>query len=117
VQDKRLTDKSRLLAGKILGKKDRKALQRRLVVIVSREIERAYFYFYHAQMIQRQVPEYDLTILQQALSTSYHSIIDFIIQLLGVAGSLEECEVLSHTLRSQNRKIRAQAVESLEKNV
>lgn len=115
VQDKRVPDKCRLLAGKILGKKDRKALQKRLFTLVRREIERAYFYFYHAHSIQKQVPEHDLSILQKALATGYHSIIDFIIQLLGVAGSLEECEVLSHTLRSQNRKIRAQAVESLEK--
>ncbi len=115
VQDKRVPDRCRLLAGKILGKRDLKALQKRLFYIVKREIERAYFYFYHSQTVQRQVPEHDLTILQKALLTGYQSIIDFIIQLLGVAGSLEECEVLAHTLRSQNRKIRAQAVESLEK--
>jgi len=115
VQDSRLNDKCRLLTGKILGKIDRKALQKRIFNLIKREIDRAYFYFYHAHTIQRQLPEYDLIILQRALLTGYHSIIDFIIQLLGVAGSLEECEILSHTLRSQNRKIRAQAVESLEK--
>jgi hypothetical protein len=115
VQDRKIPDRCRLLAGKILGKKDLKSLQRRLYFIVRREIQRAYFYFFHAHTVQRQVPEHDLSILQKALITSYYSITDFIIQLLGVAGSLEECEVLSHTLRSQNRKIRAQAVESLEK--
>ena len=115
VQDHRMNDKSRLLAGKILGKIDRKALQKRLFNLIKREIERAYFYFYHAHSIQKQLPEYDVAILQKALITGYHSIIDFMIQLLGIAGSLEECEILSHTLRSQNRKIRAQAVESLEK--
>lgn len=115
VQDKDVPDRCRLLAGKILGKLDRKTLQKRLFSIVKREIERAHFYFYHAHTIQRQVPEHDLSILQKALVTGYHSIIDFIIQLLGVAGSLEECEILSHTLRSQNKKIRAQAIESLEK--
>lgn len=115
VQDRRIVDRCRLLAGKILGKLDRKILQKRLFNIVKKEIGRAYFYFFHAQTIQRQVPEYDLSVLRQALMTGYHSIIDFIIQLLGVAGSLEECEVLSHTLHSHNRKIRAQALESLEK--
>jgi HEAT repeat protein len=115
VENRGIADRCRLLAGKILGKLDRKILQKRLFDIVTHEIERAYFYFYHAQTIQKQVPEHDLSILQKALLTGYHSIIDFIIQLLGVAGSLEECEILSHTLRSQNRKIRAQAVESLEK--
>jgi HEAT repeat protein len=115
VQDRRVPDRCRLLAGKILGKRDRKALQKRLYHVVKREIDRAYFYFYHSQTIQKQVPEHDLLILQKALLTGYQSIIDFIIQLLGIAGSLDECEILSHTLRSQNRKIRAQAVESLEK--
>lgn len=115
VQDSKIPDRCRLLAGKILGKSDRKALQKQLYTLVKREIKRAYFYFYHANCIQRQVPEHDLSILQKALFTSYYSIIDFIIQLLGTAGSIEESEILSHTLRSQNRKIRAQAVESLEK--
>lgn len=115
VQDKKVHDRCRLLAGKILAKHDRKVLQKELFILIKREIERAYFYFFHAQTIQQQVPEHDLTILKQALMTGYKSIIDFIIQLLGVAGSLEECEVLSHTLQSPNRKIRAQAIESLEK--
>ncbi|MCC5833050.1 MAG: hypothetical protein JJU12_08430 [Chlamydiales bacterium] len=108
-------DRCRLLAGRILGKLDLNALRKNLYSIVSTEIDRAYFYFYHAFEIQHQVPEHDLSILENALFTGYDSIIDFIIQLLGVAGSIEESEVLSHTLRSPNRKIRAQAVESLEK--
>lgn len=108
-------DKCRLLAGKILAKLDKKLLRTHLFTIVREEIQRAYFYFYHAYEIQKQVPEHDLSILQSALYTGYDSIIDFIIQILGVAGSIEESEILSHTLRSPNRKIRAQAVESLEK--
>lgn len=108
-------DRCRLLAGKILGKLDRRMLRKHLYSLVRAEIDRAYFYFYHACEIQRQVPEHDLSVLENALFTGYHSIIDFIIQILGVAGSIEESEVLSHTLRSSNRKIQAQAVESLEK--
>ncbi len=105
----------RLLAGKILGKLDRQLLRKHIYSIVRTEIERAYFYFYHASEIQKQVPEHDLSVLVSALNTGYHSIIDFIIQMLGISGSIEESEVLSVTLRSTNRKIRAQAVESLEK--
>ncbi len=115
VQDCRIADRCRLLAGKILGKLDRKILQKKLFDMIQKEIKRAYFYFYHAHSIQQQMPEQDLSILKKALLTGYQSIIDFIIQLLGIAGSLEECEILSHTLHSQNRKIRAQAIESLEK--
>ena len=115
VQDSKISDRCRLLAGKILAKVDRKGLQSRLFKIIKQEIDRAYFYFYHAHTIEQQSLQHDLTILSRALVTGYHSIVDFIIQLLGVAGSLEECEILSHTLRSPNRKIRAQAIESLEK--
>lgn len=115
-KETKIHDRCRLLAGKILGKMDLKALQKDLFAIVSLEIERAYFYFYHAQTIQKQVPEQDLSLLENALMTTYQSIIDFIIQLLGVAGKVEDSEILSHTLKSKNRKIRAQAVESLEKS-
>lgn len=115
IRQTRAPDRCRLLAGKILGKLDRKLLRQHLFSLIHAEIERAYFYYYHACEIQKQVPEHDLSILENALFTGYYSIIDFIIQILGVAGSIEESEVLSHTLRSTNRKIRAQAVESLEK--
>jgi len=108
-------ERCRLLAGKILGKLDLKTLRAHLFKIVCVEIDRAYFYYYHAHTIQHQVPQQDLFILENALLTGYHTVIDFIIQLLGISGSIEECEVLSYTLRSKNRKIRAQAVESLEK--
>ncbi|MBI3900910.1 MAG: hypothetical protein HY324_02010 [Chlamydiia bacterium] len=115
VQDTHNPDKCRLIAGKILGKYAPKSLESHLFSVIRREIDRAYFYFYHGHTIQKQVPEHDLSILRNALLTGYQSIIDFIIQLLGSAGSLEESEILSQTLRSSNRKIRAQAIESLEK--
>lgn len=114
-KDGAIHDRCRLLAGKILGKIDLKKLQTHLHQIISVEIERAYFYFYHAHTIQKQIIEHDLSILEGALLTGYQSIIDFIIQILGVAGSIEECEILSLALRSKNRKTRAQAIESLEK--
>ncbi|MEZ5314739.1 MAG: hypothetical protein R3E91_00785 [Chlamydiales bacterium] len=112
---KSIPDSCRLLAGRILGKIDRKTLQKNLYSIVKFEIDRAYFYFYHAYEIQKQLPEQELSILENALFTNYQSIIDFIIQILGVAGSIEQSQILSMTLRSPNPKIRAQAIESLDK--
>ncbi|NGX60952.1 MAG: hypothetical protein K940chlam9_00427 [Chlamydiae bacterium] len=114
-QDETLHDRCRLLAGRILAKKSKKTLQNHLYAIVKKEIKRAYFYFYHGNRIQSGLPSRDLSILENTLLTGYQSIIDFIIQLLGVAGSLEESEVLSYSLRSPNQKIRGQAIESLEK--
>jgi hypothetical protein len=53
--------------------------------------------------------------LQSALLTGYQSVIDFIIHLLGAAGSLEDPEFLVRALHSRNAKIHSHAVESLEK--
>lgn len=105
----------RLLAGKILGKISSKALRGHLYEIISPEIERAHYYFYHSHTIQNECPHLDLSILESALLTGHEAIVDFVIQLVGVAGSIVESEVLSHTLRSKNRKIKAHAIETLEK--
>ena len=114
-QEKDVHARCRLLAGKILGKLSLSDLKAILYPIVRNEIEKAYFYFYHWHNIQMQVPEHDLFILENTLLAGYESTIDFIVQLLGVAGSIEESDVLSHTLRSKYKKIQAQAHESLEK--
>ncbi|MFZ0565794.1 MAG: MFS transporter [Chlamydiales bacterium] len=108
-------DRCRLLAGKILSQLDLLSLRKELSSIINAEIERAYFYFYHSHTVQQQVPQHDLSILVNTLMTRYHSIIDFIIQLVGNGCAIKESEVLSYTLRSKNRKIRGQAIESLEK--
>jgi len=90
-------------------------LQANLMEIIDLEIERAYFYFYLGHTIQKQDPLYDLEMLQNALLTGYQSVIDFIIHLLGAAGSLEDPELLVRALHSRNAKIHSHAVESLEK--
>jgi HEAT repeat protein len=114
-KDTSMHDRCRVLAGRILGRLALPQLQANLYGIINAEIERAYFYFYHWSTIQNQYPQYSLSILEDALSTGYHSVMDFIIQLLGVAGEIEDCELLSRCLRSRNPKIRSQVVEALEK--
>jgi HEAT repeat protein len=112
-KDTTMHDRCRMLAGRILGKLAPPQLRANLYDIISEEIERAYFYFYHHHDVQKQYPE--LKILKDALLNGFHSVIDFIIQLLGAAGSIEDSELLSRSLRSHNQKMRAQAVETLEK--
>lgn len=114
-KDTTLHDKCRVLAGRILGRLALPQLRANLYDILSKEIERAYFYFYHYHTIQQQYPNIDLKELQDALLTGFHSVLDFIIQLLGTAGELEDCELLSRSIRSNNPKIRSQVVEALEK--
>lgn len=114
-KDKQMPDRCRVLAGRILGRLSLPQLRANLSDIIQKEIERAYFYFYHANTIQQLYPDEDLSLLTDALMTGYHSVIDFIIQLLGVAGEVEDCELLSRSIRSRNPKVRSQVVETLEK--
>ncbi|MBS0626522.1 MAG: hypothetical protein JSS32_10780 [Verrucomicrobia bacterium] len=114
-KDLALPVRARIQAGKVLGRLALPQLQANLIDIIDIEIERAYFYFYFGHTIQKQYPLYDLEMLQNALLTGYQSVIDFIIHLLGAAGSLEDPELLVRALHSRNAKIHSHAVESLEK--
>lgn len=114
-KDISLPERARILTGKILGRLALPQLQANLIDILDIEIERAYFYFYFGHTIQKQYPLYDLEMLQSALLTGYQSVIDFIIHLLGAAGSLEDPELLVRALHSRNAKIHSNAIESLEK--
>lgn len=114
-KDTHVPDRCRLLAGRILGRLALPQLRANLSAIIEQEIERAYFYFYHYHTIQANNPTLDLSMLQDVLITGYHSVLDFIIQILGVAGEVEDEELLSRSLRSRNPKVRSQVVETLEK--
>lgn len=115
LRDTQIPDRSRLLAGRILGRLALPQLRTNLSDIIRQEIDRAHFYFYHAHTIQSTYPALDLHLLRDVLMTDYHSVLDFMIQLLGVAGEVENEELLSRSLRSQNPKVRSQVVETLEK--
>jgi hypothetical protein len=114
-KDPAMQDSCRLLAGRTLGRIDLATLRNNLFDIVKKETERASFYFYHGHSIQDNNPDLDLDLLRESLMTGVHSIIDFIIQLLSVAGSIEDKELLSRSLKSKNQKTHSHAVETLEK--
>lgn len=114
-KDPSMQDSCRLLAGRSLGRIDLRELKNNLFDIVKKEIARASFYFYHGQTIQSKNPELDLDLLSESMMTGVNTLIDFIIQLLSVAGSIEDKELLSRSLRSKNQKTHSHAVETLEK--
>lgn len=116
VQNTQLHDRCRLLPGRILGRLALPLLREKLHDLINKEVERAYFYFYYSQTVQKDYPEFDLHILQDALLTGYHSVIDFMIQLLGIAGEIEDCELLSRSLHSPHPKVRGQGLEMLERS-
>lgn len=110
-----LHDRTRVLAGKVLGRLSVLDLRRELFEICQKEISRAQFYFYHFHTIQETYPDHDLHVLKDALLSGYHSVLDFIIQLLGVAGEIEDVELLSISMRSTNPKVRSGVAETLER--
>jgi len=114
-KDVTMPDRCRALAGRILGHLALPHLHTNIQEIMTVEVERAYFYYCHYQFIQAEHPDKNLSLLTEALSTSYHSVIDFIIQLLSSAGEVEDCELISRLFRSPDAKLRSQVVETLEK--
>lgn len=115
LKDTSLPDRCRALAGRILGHLALHHLHANLHDIMKVEIERAYFYFYHYQCIQGKYPDKDLSLLVEALETGYHSVIEFIVQLLSSAGEVEDSDLISRLFRSKDPKLRSQVVETLER--
>lgn len=112
-----LPDRCRLLAGKILGRLAPAQLHSHLHKIISHESQRALFYFYHYETIEQQNPSMDLKMVKGALLSGYHSVMDFMIQLLSVAGEIEDSDLLARAMRSKNAKFRGQVTETLERTL
>lgn len=105
----------RILAARALGRLDIKLLRKVVGTIIQNEIKQGFFYLYYKQTIRSENSDISLQLLQQALLAEYQSVVDFVIQILGVAGEIEDCELLTRSLRSPNPKVRSQVVEALEK--
>jgi hypothetical protein len=112
--DSELSDRSRIVAGKILAALSLPQFNAHLYDVIRQEIERAYFYFYYSQTLPQEYEGNDLTHLKEGLQSSFQSVIDFIIQLLGASKWIEDCELIAFSLRSKRTKIRNQGLETLE---
>ncbi len=98
---------ARLLACTILGRLQKQPKE--LYTLISNEIDAAYSYFFHMNVLE----EKELAI---RLHRSFWTAIDLVIHMLGLAGLIEDCDLLCQALRSSNEKIHSHAVESLEKS-
>lgn len=114
-KDRTMPDRCRALAGRILGHLALSHLHANLHDIINTEVERAYFYYFYYQTIQSNNPDKDLRLLREALETSYHSVLEFIIQILSAAGEIEDSELISRLFRSRDKKLQSQVVETLER--
>lgn len=112
VKDTALPDRARLAAGKALGKIALFQLRAHLEAILKPEINRALTLAAQMRKVEKDA---DLDILADTLRSDYFSVLDFIIQLLGVAGEVDDTELLSRALRNGYVKIQSQAIETIEK--
>lgn len=104
----------RLLTLRVLRQISPEQQQLQLQLLVESTLDQAYFYFYHRHSIRRQYPLIHLGPLEDVLAGRLSTSLDFLLQLLAVDGTLSNAELLSHSLRSPNAKIRGNAIETLE---
>nr|CRI47755.1 Putative lipoprotein [Chlamydia pneumoniae] len=109
-------NRCRILAAKALCKIDNWLLKKHAYKIVKSKASKALFYSYHGHYIQKKYPTYNLSLLVNTLNSNYYAEVNFMLSLLGILGSMEHSDVLIRALTSKNQKIKAQALESLEKN-
>jgi hypothetical protein len=114
VTDMTLPDRARITAGKILATLSLPQLNANLPLVLKKELQRAYFYFYYGRTLPENWLGHDLTLLREGLLSSFQSVIDFIIQLLGASKWIEDSELIVFSLRNKNPKISSQALETLE---
>lgn len=106
---------TRLLAAKALKELNIQQLQKEVENLLPLLTQKIFFYFYHAHRIQYPLPEHNLLFLRGALFSRFESLLDFLIQLLTLKSGYEECEVMVRSIKSSNLKIKAAALETLEK--
>ncbi|ANH79035.1 MFS transporter [Candidatus Chlamydia sanziniae] len=114
--DDTIHNRCRILAAKALCKIDNWLLKKHAYKLVKFKASKALFYSYHKHYIQKCYPSYNLSLLINTLNSNYYAEVNFILTLLGILGSVEDSDILIRALIGKNQKIKAQALESLEKN-
>ncbi len=112
--DTHAKDRVRIVAGKILSRLALNTLNQYLNSTIEKEIERAYFYYYYAVTLPTEYQGKETELLREGLLSRFESVIDFIIQLLGASKWIEDTELMVFSLKSNNIKIKNQAIETLE---
>ncbi|WP_284441857.1 MFS transporter [Chlamydia gallinacea] len=116
LSDHNIHNRCRLLAVKALCKVDNKLLKKNAYKILKARALKAIFYDYHKNYIQSYYPRYNLSLLVNTLESNYQSEVNFMLAFLGILGSMDYSDILIRALIGKNKKARAQALESLEKN-
>ena len=111
-----IANSSRILAAQVLGNIAEETFRTHLFEIIQIESERAEMYAQGAISVATLEPNSNYQLLEETLWSGFHSILDFIVHLLGASKEVEDCELLSKLIRSRSVKIRSQVIEALEKS-
>ena len=105
----------RLLAATSLKKQFPNSFDSICSKVLKKEIEQAYFYFYHSSIIQHQNPGYSFFQLEKLLQDSSDFIIKFAIQLICLQKSIDNPSLFVKALYSENQKTKNYAIETLQR--
>jgi HEAT repeat protein len=85
--------------------------------IVNTVITRAYEFLYYSDILQKEGETVGFSVLAKDYKATYTRIIEFVLELLSIGGRLPDFELISSSLRSNNLKVRANAIETIEQGI
>jgi hypothetical protein len=112
------TATARSIAARALSKLAFPQLEIFFMEIIHTVILRGYEFLYFHVLLHRTAHKTPgLTVLSKHYKDIHNLIIEFILELLTIGGRLPDFELISASLRSNNPKIRANAIETIEQGI
>jgi hypothetical protein len=107
----------RRVAARALGRLALPQLELLADTLISDEVAHAYQGVWRWSLLERAPSTPGMDTLKQYYLDVRRDVVDFVLQVLAVAGRLPDVELLSASLASENRKERADAIETIEQGV
>ncbi len=118
LEDARFSYAGRIIAARALGRVALPQLESISPTLIETEIRRAYQFAYFHDVLQADgAIESGAIVLSRFYRDMQDLIIDFILEILTIAGRLPDFELISSSLRSRNPKERGNAIETIEQGV
>lgn len=115
--DDSYTYAARSLAARLLSQLAFPQFEASFYEIIVGEIETAYLYRLRAHVLRSGKDEDRLNVLEKFYSDSSQNTLNFILEVLTIAGRLPDFELISSALNSPSRRSRGNAIETLEQGV
>jgi HEAT repeat protein len=117
VRDRTCPFAGRGVAARALGRLALPQLELMSEALIENEVEHAYQGVWRWSLLERATFTPGMDTLRQYYLDVRRDVVDFVLQVLAVAGRLPDVELLSASLASENRKERGDAIETIEQGV